>query len=83
MMHTLMLGLDAGDSSMDGGLSVGRVKVSEQTPSGCIGVKRAVHSCRVLHTSVAFPYSHTPELQAGMWVILTKCYKLLSIKAVK
>ncbi|MEN9848570.1 MAG: hypothetical protein RL368_1310 [Pseudomonadota bacterium] len=32
MMHTLMLGLDAGDSSMDGGLSVGRVKVSEQAP---------------------------------------------------
>jgi hypothetical protein len=27
-----MLGLDAGDSSMDGGLSVGRVKVSEQAP---------------------------------------------------
>lgn len=37
MMHTLMLGLDAGDSSMDGGLSVGRVKVSEQTPLGCMG----------------------------------------------
>jgi hypothetical protein len=75
MMHTLMLGLDAGDSSMDGSLSVGRVKVSEQTPSGCMRFKRVVHPCRVLHTSVAFPNNRTPELQAGMWVTLTKHYK--------